>query len=540
MRHNSGNFRKRSDSGRQERPFNRERSGGSDSSRRDSFGSDRTRSRSNEGRSNDKPRYSPRGERSSGRGGHSRGREDQVEWKPRLKTTEDESFNVTRTSWNDRTTRHDDDYDGDEMPTDTSRNERQKSTKTIERKPREGRDNTLDGDKPRVVRSITREKNNDYNTNRSTGIESDWNDGGDRYDRGNGERRFDRNKREGQNDNGERPGRTKSFYRGDRGEYKEGRNNRIGWTERNYTPYAGGREEHQDKKSGTRKRIEGGYKSERTFKGFDKNELFRSDNDEANSERKFKPKPNYEEVPIKATDGTIRLNKYISNSGVCSRREADEIITEGKVKVNGQVITELGTKVKLTDTITYKGKTLIPEKKVYILVNKPKDCVTTKDDPEERFTVFDLLKGACNEQLHAVGRLDRNTTGVLLLTNDGELTQKLTHPKFNKKKIYHVWLDNNISDEDLRQLNDGIQLDDGFVRPDEISFVEPGDRKQLGVEIHSGQNRVVRRMFEHFNYKVVKLDRVYFAGLTKKSVPRGEWRFLSNEEVNILKRLSTR
>jgi 23S rRNA pseudouridine2605 synthase len=269
--------------------------------------------------------------------------------------------------------------------------------------------------------------------------------------------------------------------------------------------------------------------------------LFVDTEDDSNDNRKFKPKPNYQEVaPKTSSDGLIRLNKFISNSGICSRREADEIILEGKVKVNGQVITELGTKVKLTDTVTYKGKTLIPEKKVYILVNKPKDCVTTKDDPEERRTVFDLIQGSCFEQVHAVGRLDRNTTGVLLLTNDGELTQKLTHPKFNKRKIYHVWLDRNISEEDLRQLSNGVELEDGFVKPDDLSFVEPGDRKQLGIEIHSGQNRVVRRMFEHFQYKVLKLDRVYFAGLTKKSLPRGEWRYLTNEEVSILKRLSTR
>ena len=254
-----------------------------------------------------------------------------------------------------------------------------------------------------------------------------------------------------------------------------------------------------------------------------------------------KTKPVYDERisnATKADDGTMRLNKFISNAGICSRREADELILSGKVKVNGQIITELGVKVQLTDTITYKGKTLVPEKKVYILMNKPKDCVTTTDDPEARRTVFDILKGSIHEQLHAVGRLDRNTTGVLLLTNDGELTQTLTHPKFSKSKIYHVWIDRNITESDLKAIQQGIQLDDGFVKPDEVSFVEPGDKTQIGIEIHSGQNRVVRRIFEHFDYKVIKLDRVYFAGLTKKSLPRGEWRFLTNEEVSILKRMS--
>jgi 23S rRNA pseudouridine2605 synthase len=253
-----------------------------------------------------------------------------------------------------------------------------------------------------------------------------------------------------------------------------------------------------------------------------------------------KTKPVYDERPTpgKVDDGTLRLNKFISNAGVCSRREADELILSGKVKVNGKITTELGTKVLLTDTITYKGKTLIPEKKVYVLMNKPKDCVTTTDDPEARRTVFDMLKGSVREQLHAVGRLDRNTTGVLLLTNDGELTQTLTHPKFSKSKIYHAWIDRNITESDMKAMQLGVQLEDGFVKPDEVSFVEPSDKTQIGIEIHSGQNRVVRRLFEHFEYKVVKLDRVYFAGLTKKSLPRGEWRFLSNEEVSILKRLS--
>jgi len=254
-------------------------------------------------------------------------------------------------------------------------------------------------------------------------------------------------------------------------------------------------------------------------------------------------KPVYQEVDLsssKKDDGTLRLNKFISNAGICSRREADELILSGKVKVNGKITTELGSKVLLTDTVTYKGKTLIPEKKVYVLMNKPKDCVTTTDDPEARRTVFDMLKGSVREQLHAVGRLDRNTTGVLLLTNDGELTQTLTHPKFSKSKIYHAWLDRNITDSDLKSIQSGIQLEDGFVKPDEVSFVEPGDKTQIGIEIHSGQNRVVRRIFEHFEYKVVKLDRVYFAGLTKKSLPRGEWRFLTNEEVSILKRMSVK
>jgi 23S rRNA pseudouridine2605 synthase len=287
------------------------------------------------------------------------------------------------------------------------------------------------------------------------------------------------------------------------------------------------------------------YLSKTKYMGEDNRSDNKHDGERRDSKSNFRTqtKPVYQEVDLsssKKDDSSLRLNKFISNAGVCSRREADELILSGKVKVNGKITTELGSKVLLTDTITYKGKTLIPEKKVYVLMNKPKDCVTTTDDPEARRTVFDMLKGSVREQLHAVGRLDRNTTGVLLLTNDGELTQTLTHPKFSKSKIYHAWLDRNITDSDMKAIQSGIQLEDGFVKPDEVSFVELGDKTQIGIEIHSGQNRVVRRIFEHFEYKVVKLDRVYFAGLTKKSLPRGEWRFLTNEEVSILKRMSVK
>lgn len=293
----------------------------------------------------------------------------------------------------------------------------------------------------------------------------------------------------------------------------------------------------------------GDFKPRRTFGGSDEKPYSRFHSDrkshsqsrdfEKDTRKAFKPKPVYQESESKKNDdGSVRLNRFISNAGVCSRREADELILEGKVKINGKVITELGVKVLPSDTVTYKGKTLVPERKVYVLVNKPKDCVTTRDDPEARRTVFDLLKGSCYEQVHAVGRLDRNTTGVLLLTNDGELTQKLTHPKFNKSKIYQVWLDRNINDADLNQIQKGIELEDGFIKPDDVSFVDPSDRSQVGIEIHSGQNRVVRRIFEFFEYKVIKLDRVYFAGLTKKGLQRGEWRYLTNEEVSVLKRMS--
>jgi len=234
-------------------------------------------------------------------------------------------------------------------------------------------------------------------------------------------------------------------------------------------------------------------------------------------------------------DEPIRLNKYLANAGICSRREADEFITAGVVSVNGQVVTELGTKVKRSDSVLFHDQQVNIEKKVYVLLNKPKDYVTTSDDPQNRKTVMDLVKGACRERIYPVGRLDRNTTGVLLLTNDGELAAKLTHPQFLKKKIYHVFLDKNVSAEDMRQIAEGIELEDGEIHADAIEYASETDRKQVGIEIHSGRNRIVRRIFEHLGYRVIKLDRVFFAGLTKKNVRRGDWRFLTEKEVNMLR-----
>ena len=248
-----------------------------------------------------------------------------------------------------------------------------------------------------------------------------------------------------------------------------------------------------------------------------------------------RPKPVEYEMPIPDPNEQIRLNKYMSNAGICSRREADEFIQQGLVKVNGQVVTELGTKISHSDVVEYDEKVVTMERKCYILLNKPKDCVTTSDDPNGRLTVMDLVKGACNERIYPVGRLDRNTTGVLLLTNDGDLASKLTHPKFVKKKIYHVWCDRDISEDDMQRIADGIELEDGPIHADAISYATETDRNQAGIEIHSGRNRIVRRIFESLGYHVTKLDRVYFAGLTKKNLPRGRWRYLTQEEVNYLK-----
>ena len=231
----------------------------------------------------------------------------------------------------------------------------------------------------------------------------------------------------------------------------------------------------------------------------------------------------------------IRLNKFLANAGVCSRREADSFIEAGVVSVNGQVVTELGTKVKRSDAVMFHDQPVNIEKKVYILLNKPKDYVTTSDDPQNRKTVMDLVKGACRERIYPVGRLDRNTTGVLLLTNDGELASKLTHPQYMKKKVYHVYLNKNLTAADMRMIAEGIQLEDGEIHADAIEYASETDRKQIGIEIHSGRNRIVRRIFESLGYKVIKLDRVFFAGLTKKNVRRGDWRYLTEQEVNMLR-----
>lgn len=243
----------------------------------------------------------------------------------------------------------------------------------------------------------------------------------------------------------------------------------------------------------------------------------------------------YPKKSMQETSG-IRLNRFIANTGLCSRREADNHIQSGYVTVNGKKITELGTKISFKDEVKYKGKKLVPEKKVYILLNKPKDVITTTNDPQGRKTVLSLIKKGPEERIYPVGRLDRMSTGVLLLTNDGPLTKKLTHPKYQKKKIYQVSLEGDLTQKDLVQLSEGITLDDGFIKPDAISYILPEDKREIGVEIHSGKNRVIRRMFEHLGYKVIRLDRVYFAGLTKKGLPRGRWRHLSDKELSIIKK----
>ena len=286
---------------------------------------------------------------------------------------------------------------------------------------------------------------------------------------------------------------------------------------------------------------EGGYRPSRPYNsnqsdGYGRPQGGRPRTADYNPNAKYSKKKQMEYKEVLADPNEpIRLNKFLANAGLCSRREADEFITAGVVSVNGVVVTELGTKVKRSDEVKFHDQPVKIERKVYVLLNKPKDCVTTSDDPQERKTVLDLVKDACTERIYPVGRLDRNTTGVLLLTNDGDLASKLTHPKYLKKKIYHVFLDKNVTKADLDQIASGITLDDGEIHADAISYASDTDKSQVGIEIHSGKNRIVRRIFESLGYRVIKLDRVYFAGLTKKGLRRGDWRYLTEREVNMLR-----
>ena len=316
-------------------------------------------------------------------------------------------------------------------------------------------------------------------------------------------------------------------YNRDGGGYNRGgyNNNRGGYDNRGggYNRDGGGynRGGYNNNRGGYDNRGGGGYRQH-------------SSDYDPNAKYSYKKRIEYKEENYDPNE-PIRLNKFLANAGVCSRREADEFIQAGVVSVNGTVVTELGSKVMRTDEVKFHDSAVSIEKKVYVLLNKPKDYVTTSDDPQQRKTVMDLVKNACQERIYPVGRLDRNTTGVLLLTNDGDLASKLTHPKFLKKKVYHVYLDKNITAHDIQQIAEGVTLDDGEIKPDAVEYADPDDKKQVGIEIHSGKNRIVRRIFESLDYRVTKLDRVLFAGLTKKNLRRGEWRYLTEEEVDRLR-----
>lgn len=351
--------------------------------------------------------------------------------------------------------------------------------------------------------------------------------------------------------------KPKSFGKTDeKGEYTE---KKFGKTDERKSRFNDDKPRSFEKKDEQREKT--GFKAEYKKDGFKKKDDFKSkkrfDNDEDNSSKRYKhdefeERSSYKKserysdfkdkkgksfrskAPKKNDDGLVRLNKFLANAGVASRRDADVLIQSGAVQVNGVVVTEMGYKIKPTDEVHYGGESVKGERKVYLLLNKPKDCITTTDDPQERKTVMNLVKTACKERIYPVGRLDRNTTGLLLMTNDGEIAARLTHPKYNIKKVYQVTLTKGLKAEDLQQIQDGIELEDGFIKADEIAYLGEG-KKEIGIEIHSGRNRIVRRIFEHLGYDVIKLDRVSFAGLTKKDLPRGKYRFLEPKEVAFLR-----
>lgn len=372
------------------------------------------------------------------------------------------------------------------------------------------------------------------------GYQSDRREGGyrPRFNRGEGgyqprENRWGNNRYNNERNEGYRPRTEGGEYRQGQNNYRQGQggyrpryNNEGGYNQEGGYRQEGFRQNDRNQ-GGYRPRFQaqGGYNNRPQFKraGYDPHAKYSQKKRLEYKEENYDPA-----VPV-------RLNKFLANAGVCSRRDADRYIEAGVVTVNGQVVTELGTKVLRTDEIRFHDNPVKIEKKVYVLLNKPKGYVTTSEDPQNRKTVMDLVKNICPERIYPVGRLDRNTTGVLLLTNDGDMASKLTHPKFLKKKIYHVTTDQNVTAADLHKIAEGITLDDGEIKADAVEYASETDKKQIGIEIHSGRNRIVRRIFESLGYHVVKLDRVYFAGLTKKNVKRGDWRFLTEKEVSMLR-----
>ena len=362
-----------------------------------------------------------------------------------------------------------------------------------------------------------------------------------RYENRDNRRSYERGNRDNNrfSDRGERRERRPQ----DRDENVERRDNRYQNRERNDRREEGRRERGSREDRGRRE----GYRGDRRDRreGDDRRDRYsdrparkvftrRADGDGAPKSVYSKKKQIEYRKKNEGQETELRLNRYIAKGGVCSRRDADVLITAGRVKVNGEVVQQVGIKVKRTDRVEVDDQVITPERKVYLVLNKPKDYVTTVEDPLERRTVMALIEGACKERVYPIGRLDRQTTGVLLFTNDGDLAKKLTHPKYNQKKIYHVFLDKVVQTGDLEAIRKGIDLEDGFIQADDVRVAED-DRTQVGIEIHSGRNRIVRRIFEHLGYQILRLDRVFFAGITKKNLPRGHWRFLTEDEVNILK-----
>jgi 23S rRNA pseudouridine2605 synthase len=304
-------------------------------------------------------------------------------------------------------------------------------------------------------------------------------------------------------------------------------------------PFASRENKYSDKNAPAKRFNDKPFKSrvKEEYSSSDRPKL-RSDDQKWSSEERFVNKRSKKPAPPKEDDGLIRLNRFIANAGICSRRKADELIAAGVVSVNGEPVTELGFKVDpAKDSVRYNGESLKRERNVYVLLNKPKDYITTTDDPQERKTVMSLVEKASRERIYPVGRLDRNTTGLLLMTNDGDLAEKLSHPRNNITKLYQVELNKSLSQGDMNKITFGIELEDGLIKPDQVSYVAGGSKKEVGIQIHSGKNRVVRRIFESLGYEVVKLDRVVYSHLTKKDLPRGRWRYLEEKEIIQLKHL---
>ena len=438
-----------------------------------------------------------------------------------------------------------------------ARDKRQRvsSTERVERTPRPRREADSEGSREFRTPAAKTEKRTSYNPHFTADnrLRPEYeqrprrNEDGERPSRGfnrpeRGERNFNRDERN--NDRG--------FNRGERAERPTRNFNRPERTERTFNREERGernfnREERSndrgfgrgERTTRTFNREERGERTERPTRSFNRDERSNDRGFKAGAKRTAAPKRDekprsYPKFNPNQSAGEIRLNRFISQSGVCSRREADDFILAGVVTVNGQVVTELGTKILPTDEVRFHDEKLQGEKNVYLVLNKPKGYVTSLDDPHAEKTVMDLVKNACTERVYPVGRLDKNSLGLLLITNDGDITRQLTHPSYRKKKIYQVTLDKPLTRADMDSLTEGITLEDGDIFADEVAYASE-DKRTVGVEIHSGRNRIVRRMFEHLGYTVQKLDRVYYAGLTKKNLKRGEWRFLTRDEVMRLK-----
>lgn len=431
-----------------------------------------------------------------------------------------------------------------------ARDKRQRvsSTERVERTPRPRREADSEGSREFRTPAAKIEKRTSYNPHFTADnrLRPEYeqrprrNEDGERPSRGfnrpeRGERNFNRDERNndrgfGRGERVERP--TRNFNRPERTERTFNREERS--NDRSF-----GRGERTERPTRTFNREERGERTERPTRSFNREERSNDRGFKAGAKRTAAPKRDekprsYPKFNPNQSAGEIRLNRFISQSGVCSRREADDFILAGVVTVNGQVVTELGTKILPTDEVRFHDEKLQGEKNVYLVLNKPKGYVTSLDDPHAEKTVMDLVKNACTERVYPVGRLDKNSLGLLLITNDGDITRQLTHPSYRKKKIYQVTLDKPLTRADMDSLTEGITLEDGDIFADEVAYASE-DKRTVGVEIHSGRNRIVRRMFEHLGYTVQKLDRVYYAGLTKKNLKRGEWRFLTRDEVMRLK-----